>query len=78
MTEHSRCEKSGHLREMKVSTPYKRGTYVGIGLVLGTFIGILLHKLALGMIFGFFIGAAMDAKKWREVQSENEHDDRDA
>jgi hypothetical protein len=47
-------------------SPYKRGTYVGLGLALGTFIGILLNKLALGMIFGFFIGAAMDAKKWKQ------------
>jgi len=46
--------------------PYKRGSYVGLGLALGTCIGILLDKLALGMIFGFFIGAAMDTKKWKQ------------
>lgn len=52
------------VEEMK---PYKRGTYVGLGLVLGTFIGILLDKLALGMIFGFFIGVAMDAKRSKQT-----------
>jgi F0F1-type ATP synthase assembly protein I len=47
--------------------PYKRGSYVGLGLVLGTFIGILLDKLALGMIFGFFIGVAMDSKRSKQT-----------
>jgi F0F1-type ATP synthase assembly protein I len=42
---------------------YKPGRGVFLGIVLGTFLGILFNKLALGMIFGFFVGVAVDS--WR-------------
>jgi hypothetical protein len=37
----------------KEMSGYNHGTYVALAL-------------ALGKIFGFFIGAAMDAKKWKQ------------
>jgi hypothetical protein len=40
--------------------------------VLGTFIGILLHKLALGMILGFFVGAAVDASRRKKASASEE------
>jgi len=43
--------------------PYKPGQWILMGTALGAFIGILLGKLALGMIFGFFIGVAIDSNK---------------
>jgi len=43
--------------------PYKPGQWILVGTALGAFIGILLGKLALGMIFGFFIGVAIDSNK---------------
>jgi hypothetical protein len=43
--------------------PYKPGHWVFLGFVLGTFIGILFGKLALGMIFGFFVGIVIDSSK---------------
>ena len=36
---------------------YRPGSATLLGFVLGTFIGLLFGNLALGMIFGFFIGA---------------------
>ncbi len=33
--------------------------------VLGAFIGLLVEKFALGLIFGFFVGAAFGANKGR-------------
>lgn len=43
--------------------PYKPGQWILMSTALGAFIGILLGKLALGMIFGFFIGVAIDSSK---------------
>ncbi len=42
---------------------YKPGRGVFLGFALGTFLGILFNELALGMIFGFFVGVAVDS--WR-------------
>ncbi|QNP42255.1 hypothetical protein [Lysobacter solisilvae (ex Woo and Kim 2020)] len=43
--------------------PYRAGHWVVAGTILGTFVGILFGKLALGMIFGFFIGVMVDSHK---------------
>lgn len=51
--------------------PYKPGHWVSLGFMLGTFIGIVFDKLALGMIFGFFVGAAIDSSK-RKAASESQ------
>jgi hypothetical protein len=40
--------------------------------LLGTFVGILLHKLALGMILGFFVGAAIDASRRKRASGSGE------
>jgi hypothetical protein len=52
------------------SKPYKPGSWIGYGTLLGTFIGILLGKLALGMIFGFFIGLAIDSNKRKAAKGD--------
>lgn len=44
---------------------YKPGQWVTLGTVLGAFIGLLLGKFALGLIFGFFGGIMIDSVKRR-------------
>ena len=48
---------------------YRPGSATLLGFVLGTFIGLLFGNLALGMIFGFFIGAAVDGAKQKKASS---------
>ena len=48
---------------------YRPGSATLLGFVLGTFIGLLFGNLALGMIFGFFIGAALDGAKQKKATS---------
>lgn len=43
--------------------PYKPGSAILIGLVLGAFVGLLLSKLALGAIFGLVAGMVVDSNK---------------
>ena len=50
-----------------VKKPYRPGHWIVVGTILGTFIGILLSKLALGMIFGFFLGVMIDSNKRRSI-----------
>jgi hypothetical protein len=40
---------------------YKSGQWVVLGVVLGGFVGLLVGKFAIGLIFGFFVGIAVDA-----------------
>jgi hypothetical protein len=42
---------------------YKPGTWIVLGTVLGAFVGLLFGKFALGLIFGFFVGIGVDARK---------------
>jgi len=52
--------------------PYKPGTWIVLGIVLGAFIGLLFSTLALGAIFGFFLGLAVDASKRKSISSSEE------
>jgi len=54
------------------STSYKPGQWVVRGAVLGAFIGLLLGKFALGLIFGFFIGLAVDASRRKPPAAEHD------
>lgn len=49
--------------------PYKPGQWILLGTALGTFGGILLDSLALGMIFGFFLGAIIDSQRRRAAEA---------
>lgn len=42
---------------------YRPGHWVVLGTALGAFIGLLVSKFAIGLIFGFFVGLAIDANK---------------
>lgn len=44
-------------------SPYKPGHGVVLGTALGAFIGLLVDKFALGLIFGFFAGVFVDSRK---------------
>lgn len=44
---------------------YRPGQWVFLGTVLGAFIGLLFGKFALGLIFGFFVGVAIDSVRRR-------------
>lgn len=48
---------------------YKPGRWVALGVALGTFAGLLFGKLALGMIFGLFLGIAIDSSKRRSASA---------
>lgn len=56
--------------------PYKPGHWIVLSTVLGTFMGLLFWKLALGMIFGFFLGIAIDSfkRKAASVSKESRSD----
>ena len=43
--------------------PYKPGQWLILGAALGAFIGLLVGKFALGLIFGFFVGIVIDSTK---------------
>lgn len=45
------------------SKNYRPGQWVVLGVVLGAFMGLLVGKFAIGLIFGFFVGIAVDASK---------------
>jgi F0F1-type ATP synthase assembly protein I len=47
----------------------KKGLTAGGGLVLGMLFGIIFDQLALGMIFGFLIGAAAATRRERDAKS---------
>lgn len=55
------------------SPPYKPGQWVLRGTVLGAFIGILSDRFALGLIFGFFIGVAIDADRRKRAARGDDH-----
>lgn len=52
---------------------YRRGEWVFLGTVLGAFIGLLFGKFALGLIFGFFAGIAIDVMKRKASKSDVRH-----
>ena len=43
--------------------PYRSGQWTVSGIVVGSFLGLIFGKLALGAIFGFFIGVLADARR---------------
>lgn len=53
---------------------YKAGHWVVWGTILGAFIGLLLGKFALGLIFGFFIGVFIDSAKRKGAPGPQEPD----
>jgi zinc transporter ZupT len=57
---------------------YKPGQWVILGTVLGAFIGLLLGKFALGLIFGFFAGIMIDSGKRRASRASGERGKDDA
>ena len=42
---------------------YKPGQWLIIGAALGAFIGLLVGKFAIGLVFGFFAGIVVDSVK---------------
>jgi uncharacterized protein YqgC (DUF456 family) len=48
---------------------YKPGHSVVLGTIIGAFIGLLVGKFAIGLIFGFFVGIAIDSRKRNEAES---------
>jgi hypothetical protein len=48
---------------------YRAGHWVVWGTLLGAFIGLLLGKFALGLIFGFFVGIMIDSAKRKGAPS---------
>ena len=52
--------------------PYKPGTWIFLGILLGAFVGLLFSKFALGAIFGFFVGLAVDSSKRKASSSSEE------
>ena len=53
--------------------PYKPGHWVILGAALGAFIGLLLGKFAIGLIFGFFVGIVIDSVKRKASTSGKEN-----
>lgn len=53
------------------SKPQKPGHWVIVGTALGAFIGLLVGKFAIGLIFGFFVGIVISSVK-RKASSANE------
>ncbi len=51
---------------------YKPGQWVILGTALGAFLGLLLGKFALGLIFGFFLGVMTDSIKRKASKMGNE------
>ena len=51
---------------------YKPGQWVILGTVLGAFIGLLLGKFAIGLIFGFFAGIMIDSAKRKASKAGSE------
>lgn len=43
--------------------PYRPGQWIILGTALGAFLGLLVGKFALGLIFGFFAGVMVDSIK---------------
>ena len=51
---------------------YKPGQWVIFGAALGAFIGLLLGKFAIGLIFGFFVGIVIDSVKRKASKADGE------
>jgi len=51
------------IMQTELNRPYKSGQWIWLGTALGAFVGLLVGKFALGLIFGFFIGVAVDSTK---------------
>ena len=51
---------------------YKPGQWVILGPTLGAFIGLLLGKFAIGLIFGFFVGVMIDSAKRKASKAGSE------
>ena len=52
--------------------PYKPGQWILLGTVCGAFIGLLFGKFAIGLIFGFFAGIAVDSRKRKAASAPTE------
>lgn len=51
--------------------PYKRGQWVFRATVIGSFLGLLFDKFAIGLIFGFFVGIFIDSSKRKAAEAES-------
>lgn len=65
-------ERKETVRVQSESKIYKPGQWLILGAALGAFIGLLLGKFALGLIFGFFAGIAIDSAKRRASKGGSE------
>ena len=51
------------------SKPYRPGQATFLFTVIGAFVGLLIGKFALGLIFGFFIGLAAESARRRAASA---------
>lgn len=57
-------EEEVNVKEDEVKTnksPYKKGSYISIGIALGLIYGMLFDNIALGLGIGVAIGVSIDA-----------------
>ena len=46
--------------------------YIGLGLIFGMLGGIIFDNIALGLVFGVAIGAALSEKRKKEIAEQDE------
>jgi len=54
-------------------SPYKTGHWIVLGTIMGAFLGLLFGKFAIGLIFGFFVGIAIDSRKRKAAAAPTEN-----
>ncbi len=52
--------------------PYRPGQWIILATALGAFLGLLVGKFALGLIFGFFAGVMVDSIKGKAPKTGRE------
>ena len=50
------------------NAPPPPGSRIIVGTVVGAFVGLLIDKFALGMLFGFFVGAMLSRRTLQQSE----------